>query len=36
VLAAKPLVVGPVYTVNPELVKPDGSIDFSPEKCPAG
>jgi hypothetical protein len=35
VLAAKPLVVGPVYTVNPELVKPDGSIDFSPEKCPA-
>jgi len=35
VLAAKPLVVGPVYTVNPELLKPDGSIDFSPEKCPA-
>jgi hypothetical protein len=35
VLAAKPLVVGPVYTVNPELLKPDGSIDFTPEKCPA-
>ena len=34
VLAAKPLVVGPVYTVNPDLVEADGSIDFSPEKCP--
>ncbi len=36
VLPAKPLVVGPVYTVNPDLVEADGSIDFSPEKCPAG
>lgn len=36
VLAAKPLVVGPVYTVNPALQTPNGSIDFSPEKCPAG
>ncbi|WP_423228363.1 hypothetical protein [Rhizobium tumorigenes] len=36
ILTAKPLVVGPGYTVNPDLVRPDGSIDFSPEKCPAG
>ncbi|MBO9097975.1 MULTISPECIES: hypothetical protein [unclassified Rhizobium] len=36
VLTARPLVVGPGYTVNPDLVRPDGSIDFSPEKCPTG
>ncbi len=32
ILPAKPLVVGPVYTENPEVFKPDGSADFSPEK----
>ncbi len=35
VLAAKPLVVGPIYTKNPEVFKPDGTADFSPEACPA-
>ncbi|ATN33843.1 hypothetical protein ACO34A_08475 [Rhizobium sp. ACO-34A] len=32
VLPAKPLVVGPVYTENPEVFKADGTVDFSPEK----
>ncbi len=31
VLAARPLVVGPTYDKNPELQKPDGSMDYSPE-----
>ena len=36
ILPAKPLVVGPVYTPNPEVFKADGSVDFSPEPaCPA-
>ena len=35
VLAAKPLVVGPVYSINPDLLKENGRIDFTPEKCPA-
>lgn len=32
VLPAQPLVIGPVYTPNPDVFKPDGSADFSPEK----
>ncbi|MCM2395478.1 hypothetical protein NBH19_05170 [Rhizobium sp. S95] len=32
VMPAKPLVVGPVYTENPEVFKADGTMDFSPEK----
>ncbi|PZM16956.1 hypothetical protein [Rhizobium tubonense] len=36
VLAAKPLVVGPVYTKNPDVFKSDGTADFSPDAaCPA-
>jgi hypothetical protein len=35
ILAAKPLIVGPIYTKNPEVFKADGSADFSPEACPA-
>lgn len=36
VLAAKPLVVGPLYTENPDIVKEDGKPDFSPEHvCPS-
>jgi hypothetical protein len=35
VLPAKPLVVGPLYTPNPDVFKADGSADFSPEDCPA-
>ena len=35
ILAAKPLVVGPIYTKNPEVFTADGQADFSPEKCPA-
>ncbi len=35
-LPAKPLVVGPLYTPNPEVFKPDGSTDMRPaEGCPA-
>jgi hypothetical protein len=30
-LAAKPLVDGPLYTKNPEVFKPDGTTDFSPD-----
>lgn len=32
VLPAKPLVIGPIYTENPEVFKADGTMDFSPEK----
>ena len=36
ILPAKPLVVGPAYTKNPDLQKPDGTTDYSPETgCPA-
>ncbi|MBB4102705.1 hypothetical protein [Allorhizobium borbori] len=36
VLAAHPLVVGPVYAPNPDVFKPDGSVDFSPDRnCPS-
>ncbi|TCL70251.1 hypothetical protein [Rhizobium sp. BK251] len=35
VLPAKPLVLGPIYTKNPEVFRPDGTADFSPEVCPA-
>jgi hypothetical protein len=35
VLAAKPLIVGPIYTKNPEVFNQDGTADFSPESCPA-
>jgi hypothetical protein len=36
VLAAKPLVLGPAYTENPDVFKADGSTDFSPDTaCPA-
>lgn len=31
ILPAKPLVLGAVYTKNPEVFKADGSTDFSPE-----
>ncbi|AIC26670.1 hypothetical protein IE4771_CH01526 [Rhizobium etli bv. mimosae str. IE4771] len=36
VLPSKPLVVGAFYDKNPEVFKPDGSVDFSnTDKCPA-
>ncbi len=36
VLPSKPLVVGALYDKNPEVFKPDGSVDFSnTDKCPA-
>lgn len=36
ILPANGLVVGPIYTPNPEVFKADGSTDFSPEtNCPA-
>ncbi len=36
VLPAKPLVVGPLYTPNPEVFKADGSTDMRPvQGCPA-
>lgn len=36
ILPAKGLVVGPIYTPNPEVFKADGTRDFSPENgCPA-
>ncbi|KQO75379.1 hypothetical protein [Rhizobium sp. Leaf262] len=36
-LPAKPLVVGPLYTPNPEVFKTDGSVDMGAvEGCPAG
>lgn len=35
VLPEKPLVVGPGYDQNPEVFKPDGSIDYgTPAPCP--
>ncbi|SMD06751.1 hypothetical protein [Rhizobium sp. RU36D] len=35
IMPAKPLVVGPHYDRNPEVFKPDGTTDFSPEtSCP--
>ncbi|CAH0340231.1 hypothetical protein [Rhizobium sp. CECT 9324] len=35
VLPTKPLVVGPVYTPNPEVYRPDGSADYGAETgCP--
>ncbi|QNP80386.1 hypothetical protein [Agrobacterium tumefaciens] len=35
-LPAKPLVVGPLYTPNPEVFKPDGTTDMRPvQDCPA-
>ncbi|MEX2691135.1 hypothetical protein [Rhizobium mongolense] len=36
ILPSKPLVVGPLYTQNPDVFKPDGTTDFSnTDKCPA-
>jgi hypothetical protein len=36
VLAAKPLVIGPEYTKNPEVFNADGSANFAPDaSCPA-
>ncbi|WP_416408510.1 hypothetical protein [Agrobacterium rosae] len=36
-LPAKPLVVGPLYTPNPEVFKADGSVDMGAVAgCPAG
>ncbi len=36
-LPAKPLVVGPLYTPNPDVFKADGSVDMGGiEGCPAG
>jgi hypothetical protein len=35
-MPAKPLVVGPLYTKNPEVFKADGTVDFgSDPACPA-
>jgi hypothetical protein len=35
-LPSKPLVVGPFYNKNPEVFKPDGTVDYSnTDKCPA-
>ncbi|NTG49071.1 hypothetical protein G6M04_16970 [Agrobacterium rhizogenes] len=36
VLPTKPLVVGPVYTENPDVFKSDGSVDYGHDTaCPA-
>ncbi|MCM2292072.1 hypothetical protein NAC44_06970 [Allorhizobium sp. BGMRC 0089] len=36
ILPGKPLVVGPIYTPNPNVFRADGTTDFSPETgCPA-
>jgi hypothetical protein len=35
ILPAKPLTIGPLYDRNPEVFRPDGSTDFSPDECPA-
>lgn len=36
VLPTKPLVVGPVYTANPDVFKSDGSVDYGHDTaCPA-
>lgn len=35
-LLTKPLVIGPLYTPNPEVFKPDGTTDMRPvQGCPA-
>ncbi|WP_420028793.1 hypothetical protein [Metarhizobium album] len=35
ILPAKPLVIGPIYTRNPDVYKADGTVDYSPETgCP--
>ncbi|KQS68060.1 hypothetical protein ASG39_06970 [Rhizobium sp. Leaf371] len=35
VLTAKPLVVGPGYAINPDILREDGSVDYAPETgCP--
>ncbi len=35
-LPAKPLVVGPLYTPNPEVFRSDGTTDMKPvQNCPA-
>ena len=34
VLPAKPLSLGPTYDRNPDVFRPDGTADFSPEACP--
>jgi hypothetical protein len=36
VMPGKPLVVGPFYTKNPEVFKPDGTVDYdSADTCPS-
>ncbi|MCZ8178279.1 MAG: hypothetical protein O9309_04575 [Rhizobium sp.] len=36
IMPGKPLVVGPVYTPNPEVYGADGKVDYAQEKtCPA-
>ncbi|MGF0536559.1 hypothetical protein ACQQ2Q_01100 [Agrobacterium sp. ES01] len=35
ILPAKPLIVGAIYTANPEVYKPGQKPDFSPEACPS-
>jgi hypothetical protein len=36
IMPGKPLVVGPFYTKNPEVFKPDGSVDYdSGDTCPS-
>lgn len=34
ILPAKPLVVGAIYTANPDVYKPGQEPDFAPESCP--
>lgn len=35
IMPGKPLVVGPIYTPNPEVFRPDGTLDYAPETgCP--
>lgn len=37
IMPGKPLVVGPVYTPNPEVYGADGKVDYAKtETCPAG
>ncbi|MDM9629233.1 hypothetical protein QTL95_25405 [Rhizobium sp. S152] len=36
IMPGKPLVVGPLYTKNPDVFKADGSVDYhSADNCPA-
>ena len=36
VMPGKPLVVGPLYTKNPEVFKPDGTVDYdTAATCPS-